>query len=1046
MDNDIIDTRDSSELDLAINNMQELVTRNYLSTLSECDVIGVSDELMNKNIGDLTCLYKINKLVFQKDENIFDKLSSIYNTSFNCLATVAMIIKSDGKVTDYYLGIVNKQGGEPETAGNALKGALKGNFPGSEIVDLPKEEITGLTASFVEGTNVVSSISGIPSRRNLDKFDIKTNVQGFENVIDALAGQAYTAVILADAIPTSELEQIELGYENLYTQLSPFSKSTHTFNQSESIGLTKTETQTIADSINESVSLTNTDSTVSGWNTSKNRSTNRTESRRKVISPFKKKNYSNTETDGETEGTSGSKSSAVAYGNVHGHGHSVSDSKGTSEQETEQYGRSLQIVSENKTVLNMMKRIEEHLERIKTCKVFGAFNCATYILSSNTETNSIVASNYNSIIRGDASSLQSSYINTWSNIELEAETGEIKKYLSKLSHPNFARSYDENASMPLTAASIITGDELSVIAGLPKKSINGISIIESAPFGRNFKCIDEGNNRIKLGDIYHMGVSDGTELMLDVESLSMHTFVTGSTGSGKSTTVYSLLDSLIEQYVKDKDGKDTKEKIKFLVIEPAKGEYKNRFGGYDGVNVYGTNESKSELLRINPFSFPRDVHVLEHIDRLIEIFNVCWPMYAAMPAILKDAVERAYIVAGWNLETSENKYEKITETSIFPSFADVLNQINAVMDSSLYSADSKGDYKGALCTRVKSLTNGLYGKIFSNDELSMDKLFEENTIVDLSRVGSSETKSFIMGILILKLQEHRMSTADNSNSPLKHVTVLEEAHNILKRTSTEQSSEGSNLVGKSVEMIANSIAEMRTYGEGFIIADQAPGLMDMSVIRNTNTKIILRLPDMEDRKLVGQAASLNENQINELSKLETFVAAVYQNNWLEPVLCKVETNFDKKIPSYKYEIKTKKTVDIKPVVDFLLLPLEKRDEVDSTVTKDLISAVCEMKISSESKISFIKYTKATSKEEIQKLRGKIIYEIFDADLVFEQEKHNAEEIELWYQGVKEHLEPQLNSFNEEEQEKIIAIMTMEKSQMTGEEADESLLCRLMDFI
>ena len=45
--------------------------------------------------------------------------------------------------------------------------------------------------------------------------------------------------------------------------------------------------------------------------------------------------------------------------------------------------------------------------------------------------------------------------------------------------------------------------------------------------------------------------------------LSMHTFVTGSTGSGKSNTVYEILRQL------DMVG------IHFLVIEPAKGEYKN---------------------------------------------------------------------------------------------------------------------------------------------------------------------------------------------------------------------------------------------------------------------------------------------------------------------------------------------------------------------------------------------------------------------------------------------------------------------------------------
>ena len=138
----------------------------------------------------------------------------------------------------------------------------------------------------------------------------------------------------------------------------------------------------------------------------------------------------------------------------------------------------------------------------------------------------------------------------------------------------------------------------------------------------------------------------------------------------------------------------------------------------------------------------------------------------------------------------------------------------------------------------------------------------------------------------MKLNEYRMSSG-RINSPLAHITVLEEAHNLLKRTSTEQSAEGANLLGKSVELLANSIAEMRTYGEGFIIADQSPGLLDMSVIRNTNTKIILRLPDKSDRELVGYAAGLDEDQIEELSKLKRGVAAVYQNDWVEPVLVQV---------------------------------------------------------------------------------------------------------------------------------------------------------------
>ena len=321
--------------------------------------------------------------------------------------------------------------------------------------------------------------------------------------------------------------------------------------------------------------------------------------------------------------------------------------------------------------------------------------------------------------------------------------------------------------------------------------------------------------------------------------------------------------------------------IKFLVVEPSKGEYKNVFGGKDGVSVFGTNPKKTPILRMNPFSFPDGVHVLEHIDRLVEIFNACWPMYAAMPAVLKDAIEQAYKKKGWNLSTSESV------TKEYPTFDDLLEIFPEIMEKSAYSNDTRSDYTGSLVTRINSLTNGINGQIFcSNLELTNEQLFDENVIVDISRIGSQETKSLIMGILVMKLQEYRMSQDFGSNQALRHITVLEEAHNLLRKTSNVQSQESSNLQGKSVEMITNAIAEMRTYGEGFIIADQSPSLLDEAVIRNTNTKIILRLPDEADRILVGKAAALNDDQILEIAKLPLGVAVVYQNNWLEAVLCK----------------------------------------------------------------------------------------------------------------------------------------------------------------
>jgi hypothetical protein len=199
--------------------------------------------------------------------------------------------------------------------------------------------------------------------------------------------------------------------------------------------------------------------------------------------------------------------------------------------------------------------------------------------------------------------------------------------------------------------------------------------------------------------------------------------------------------------------------------------------------------------------------------------------------------------------------------------------------------DNKSDYKGALVTRVNSLTNGLNGIIFSNDDIPDEDLFDKNVIIDLSRVGSTETKALIMGVLVLKLQEYRMSGDKPDNAPLKHITVLEEAHNLLKNVNNSQGA--SAVIAKSVEMICNSIAEMRTYGESFILVDQSPSAVDIAAIKNTNTKIIMRLPEAGDCEAIGKSVSLNPGQIAELSKLRTGAAVVMQNNWCDAVLAQI---------------------------------------------------------------------------------------------------------------------------------------------------------------
>lgn len=601
------------------------------------------------------------------------------------------------------------------------------------------------------------------------------------------------------------------------------------------------------DSVSDSISKTLTH----GFSDSKGRSESKTIGKNESDSAAKSKGVSINETDAYTAGE--------AFNLVNSQ--TLTDTFGTS--------RGITLNAENMTLNLAMQRLQKHLERIEECESFGMWNFAAYFLGETAAETETAASTYKSVIAGTDSGIERNAINSWSDDE---SIDILKPYLYHFMHPQFVYSgfsYESERYIAVNPSALVSTNELAIHMGLPRHSVRGLPVVEHAAFGQEVitrKMAD--TNRINLGTIHNLGQETETEVCLDLNSLAMHTFVTGSTGSGKSNAVYHLLTEI------------RKKGIPFLVIEPAKGEYKNVF---TDVKCYGTNPLVGEMLRINPFSFPKGIHVLEHIDRIVEIFNVCWPMYAAMPAVLKESIENAYRSAGWDLDVSEN--EKIE--GLFPTFDDVLLELKKTINSSEYSSDTKGDYIGSLSTRIKSLTNGINGRVFVSDEMNLADLFDQNAIIDISRVGAVETKSLIMGLVVMKLQEYRMANAEGMNLPLKHITVLEEAHNLLKKTSTEQSADSSNMVGKSVEMLTNAIAEIRTFGEGFVIVDQAPNLLDTAAIRNTNTKIVLRLPENNDRETTGRSIALQEQQFDELSKLPTGVAAVYQNDWQEAVLCRL---------------------------------------------------------------------------------------------------------------------------------------------------------------
>ena len=874
----------------------------------------------------------IKRCVFDKEEKVSDCFKNVLGLFANSEDSLALVLRRTPDKTEMFFTVKNIGIGRNEESKNnieLLANSVRGNFPGTEV-EVVKDS-TEFLFKFDEA-KAISVLSNVPSEKSESFIS-----QGIEKLLNGVVpksdSESYTVVFLMESVPLIEVRNIINGYEEIATAITPF--ACYQFQSGKNETDTKGEMESMSHSEGVSRAISKTHSVNAGVNGSRFRSVTEALTRGfnvgasaaligtaigalggpagaligTLIGSGISGGLNQSRTNANTEGSS--------MGGNAGYGYSLGtiDTKSTTDTKTTGTNHSISLgTSENTTytyksymVSNLIEKLEAVIKRIDESKSTGLWKYAAYVLSEESKTTINVANFLRSISQGDKSHIEPSFIQTWAHINNTSTAfNEIRKYITHFCHPVFGigdgKDKDKIEMFVMPTIEVST-TELSKVVAFPRHSIQELPVLECIRFGREPHGLVKLNKDFAIGCTYHMHQcpsqqrSEGrkcngcttpkekngaSRVFLDKKGLTKHTFITGSTGSGKSNAIYTLLNKLCLE---------NESETTFLVIEPAKGEYKDVFGGRDDVTTYGTNPFKvPKLLQINPFSFPGDVHVLEHIDRLVEVFNACWPMYAAMPAILKEALEKSYERVDWNLKLS--KYP-----GRFPTFSTLLSVLPEVIESSSYSSDTSSDYKGALITRIRSLTIGIHGQIFKSDidadiENANNMLFNENVIVDLSRVGSSETKALIMGVLVLKLQEFRMSEGINQNSGLRHVTILEEAHHLLRRTSSDQSQESSNLQGKSVEMLANAIAEMRTYGEGFIIADQSPGLMDMSVIRNTNTKIILRLPDEGDRVLVGKAAGLSDLQISELSRLEVGVAAISQSDWLEPVLSKIDKFWD----------------------------------------------------------------------------------------------------------------------------------------------------------
>ena len=472
-------------------------------------------------------------------------------------------------------------------------------------------------------------------------------------------------------------------------------------------------------------------------------------------------------------------------------------------------------------------------------------------------------------------------------------------------HP-LGRWYREGLAQPIDLyiykfQTVLGSDQLATLCQLPTKEFPGFYLDQYVEFDVADRAKKASGEPIVLGDVCVAGrrgsTSAATRYTIEKNDLTRHALIIGITGGGKTNTAKSVLDTLWNE-----------EKVPFLVIESAKREYwelRNQ-KGFEDLLVFtlGAEDERGAVrYRINPFECDPHTSLQTHIDYLLSTFKAAFDLYPPMPYILEKAVYEVYSDRGWDIVENINRLGLTT----YPTLSDLYDKIEVIVEDLGYHQEVSSNVRAALQARIYSLMIGGKGAMMDTPRsVPIGELLSRPVVMELEDLGDDETRSFVIGLLLVQLYEYRKAQMTKGSKKLSHILMVEEAHRLLKNV--PESGEGGNSRAKSVEFFCNMLAEIRTYGQGILIADQIPTKLAPDTIKNTNLKIVHRTVAQEDREAIGRAMNMSAEQIDYLSSLRRGYAAVYAEGDSRPKCVRfplVEPFYDKDRAAVIAEVRKK---------------------------------------------------------------------------------------------------------------------------------------------
>lgn len=873
-------------------------------------------------------LYKIDEITYEEEEKAprREAFENVVGTLRDSYANFLYIILGDGEKVSIYFGLaknsyINEENEILELNGMGsliLKPSIEGNFRGSKIKRINKEEKEKILNDIRNiNTNKYAYFEGIPG---INETEDRNDFQGIDRLIDVMImgnKGKFGLVVYANPIQKEDISEIEKDIYEYYNQYNILHKSSFQLgtnastNSSKTTGTTtgtnKSDTKGTSKSETEGNSITK--GTNKGTNKSEAEANNSSDAHSEDNSVCesdrnnnsKTKRLGKTETYGKTKtktvgsNTGESESKGTSYSKTTGSseskttGSSTSESTSLSEGENTGTSETHNIEVIKKEIHSWITYIDETLlPMIDYGKSKGLFRVNTFIFAENNGVLLKLGNTLKSLASGKKgnkrpleyyrldSEKDQNLIDNLVNFQINSSKENVEKdsFLTVNSIENKDNFINDFYSVK----------ELSLIAGVPRKEVNGLKVTKQVEFGlntvsdeeiREMNKVKENYIPLELGNLVQSGNElENTKISINKKDLNKHIFVAGVTGTGKTTTCQKIL---------------LESEMPFLVIEPAKTEYRimRKNEKTKDILIFTLGQDRIAPFRLNPFEFFEHESLTSRVDMIKAAIEASFDMEAAIPQLIESAIYKCYGDFGWEVSTNKNnKFENPFADGVysFPTFSDVMKKVEIVCEEQGFDDRLKRDYLGSIRARLQSLTLGSKG-LMLNTPRSVDfvDLLDKKVVLEIEEVKNTNEKSFVMGLIMINLRE-ALRAKYIKDKKFKHITLVEEAHRLLSKY------EAGDPINKKqgVEIFADMLAEVRKYGESLIIADQIPNKLTPEVLKNTNTKIIHKLFAEDDKESVGNTMVLEKEQKGFLSNLQTGRAIVFSQGWSKAVQVQIK--------------------------------------------------------------------------------------------------------------------------------------------------------------